>query len=204
MKDINELQFLLTDIIQGDTDLLARPEFRYFTTETIQTALNYLLNNKNLSDKDKAYLVGNSWRINYRGKPPTPTNFITDKYIGRSAVHTYDRVKVAFEEFLDPSKPYRNAILFPHIGFGKSYLATLINLYIGTHISLMRNPYKYFGLNPATILTQLLMQFLWIIFNLIRVVLLILLLFLMEPVMDLFIPILSLPFAASCAASSMR
>ncbi len=158
-KDITDLQFLLTDIISGDTDLLARPEFRYFTTETIQTALDFLLNNKNLSDIDKAYLVGNSWKVNYRAKPPSPEDFITEKYIGRSAVHTYDRVKDAFVDFLDPSKPYRNAILYPHISWGKSYLSTLINLYVGTHLALMRNPYKFFGLNPATILTQLLVSY---------------------------------------------
>ncbi len=121
---------ILTDVISGDSDLLARPEFRYFTNETISTALNFLLNNKNLEAKDKAYLIGNSWRINYRAKPPTPEEFITEKYIGRSAVHTYDRVKDAFVAFLDPTKPYRDLILYPFIGFGKSYLTTLVTLYI--------------------------------------------------------------------------
>lgn len=158
-KTIQELQFLLTDIIQGDTDLLARPEFQYFTADTIQTALNFLLNNKNLTNSDKAYLLSNSWKVNYRAKPPTPEEFITEKYIGRSAIHTYERVKKTFVTFLDPSKTYRDLILYPHIGWGKSYLSTLINLYIGTHLSLMRNPYKFFGLNPASILTQLLISY---------------------------------------------
>jgi len=158
-KELQNMQMILTDILSGDTDLLGRPEFKYFTKESIQTALNFLLNNEKLDEKDKAYLVSNSWKINYRAKPPTPDEFITEKYIGRSAIHTYDRVKTTFCDFLDPTKPYRDLILYPFVGFGKSYLTTLVTLFIGTHLALMRNPYKFFGLNPASVLTQLLISY---------------------------------------------
>jgi len=40
-----------------------------------------------------------------------------------------------------------------------SYLSALITLYIATHISLMRNPKKFFGLNQATVLAQLLISY---------------------------------------------
>ncbi len=120
-KSLQNLQLMLTDIIKGDTDLLARPEFKYFTSETIMTALNFLVTNQHLSPSEKAYLISNSWKVNYRAKPPSPEDFITEKYLGRSAVHTYERVKKTFVAFLDPSKTCRDLILYPHIGWGKMH-----------------------------------------------------------------------------------
>lgn len=158
-KVLNNVQILLTDLLSGDADVLARADYRSLRPETIKTALDFLLNNPNLNDADRAFLFSNSWRVNFRDRPPTPQEFITDKYIGPAARHTYGRVKDTFIEFMDPTKPYRDLVLFPHIGWGKSYLSTLINIYVGTHLSLMHNPYKYFGLNPATILTQLLVSY---------------------------------------------
>ena len=40
-----------------------------------------------------------------------------------------------------------------------SFLSTLINLYISVCVSLMRDPYKYFGLSPATLLSQMLISY---------------------------------------------
>jgi hypothetical protein len=158
-KQLQNLQFLLTDLLSGDEDILARADYKALRPETIQTALTFLLENPNLDDSQRSYLFMNSWRVNFRDNPPTPEEFITEKYLGPAAKHTYDRVKTTFVEFMDPTKPYRDLILYPHIGWGKSYLSTLINLYVGTHLSLMRNPYRFFGLNPATILTQLLVSY---------------------------------------------
>jgi len=117
---LSNLQYILADVIAGDDDALARPEYRSVTTETLQKALGFLLNNELLDDKQKAFLIANSWRINYRDRPPTPEEFITEKYIGRAALHTYDRVKDTFVEFMNPARPYRNLILYPHIGWGKA------------------------------------------------------------------------------------
>lgn len=158
-KILTELQFLLTDLLAGDDMVLARPEYRTLDTRVITKGLDLLMSNPNLTEAQKGDLIANSWRVNYRDKPPTPTNFISEKYLGPSAIHTYPRIKQVFEEFMDPSKPYRNLILYPHISWGKSYLSTLLNVYIGVHLSLMRNPYKYFGLNPASVLTQLLISY---------------------------------------------
>lgn len=158
-KILTELQFLLTDLLAGDDMILARPEYRTLDTRVITKGLDLLMNNPNLTEAQKGDLIANSWRVNYRDKPPTPSNFISEKYLGPSAIHTYPRIKRVFEEFMDPSKPYRNLILYPHISWGKSYLSTLLNVYIGVHLSLMRNPYKYFGLNPASVLTQLLISY---------------------------------------------
>ena len=150
---------MLIDLIAGDDDVLARTDYRALTLDVIMKALQFLLDNPMLDEKQKAFLIANSWRINFRDKPPSPEEFITEKYLGRAALQTYDRVKTVFKEFMDPSKPYRNLVLYPCIGWGKSYLSTLINIYTGVHLSLMRNPYKYFGLNPASILSQLLISY---------------------------------------------
>lgn len=158
-KLLANMQAILVDIIAGDDTALARPEYRSLSMGTIQQALKFLVESPYVDDKQRAYLIANSWRINYRDKPPSVEEFITEKYIGRAAIHTYDRVKTTFVDFMNPTKPYRNLVLYPHIGWGKSYLATLINIYVGVHLSLMRNPYKFFGLNPASVLSQLLVSY---------------------------------------------
>ena len=158
-KLLNELQFLLTDLIAGDESIITRPEYRALNPQNIQLALDYLLKNPLLDDKQRAELATNSWRVNYRDEPPNANNFITEKYLGRAALHTYKRIEDVFKAFMDPTKSYRNLILYPHIGWGKSYLSTLINIYIAIHLSMMRNPYKFFGLNPASVLSQLLVSF---------------------------------------------
>lgn len=158
-KTLTNLSLMLVDLLAGDESILTRTEYQTLSVESIGTALNFLLNNDDLDDKQKAFLLSNSWKINYRDRPPTPQNFISEKYLGPAAIHTYDRIKDTFEHFLDPSKPFRNLVLYPHISWGKSYLSTLITLYIGVHLSMMRNPYKFFGLNPATVLAQLLVSY---------------------------------------------
>lgn len=158
-KTLVDLQMMLADLLAGDESVFSRPELQTINPESIKIALDFLLKNPMLNDSQRADLLTNSWRINYRDKPPTPAEFITERYLGRAAEHTYDRVKRVFVDFMDPTKPYRNLILYPHIGWGKSYLATLVNIYTGVHLSMMRNPYKYFGLNPATILCQLLVSY---------------------------------------------
>jgi hypothetical protein len=158
-KIFRDLQFSLTDLLAGDDSILSRPEYQTLSAKNIMMALDYLTHNPNIPDKERAELTANSWRVNYRSKPPTPENFITQKYLGPAAASTYDRIKNEFVNFMDPRKPYRNLILYPHIGWGKSYLSMLINIYVGTHLSMMRNPYKFFGLNPASVLTQLLISY---------------------------------------------
>lgn len=158
-KELNNVSMMLIDLIAGDEAIVARPEYNMLDMDVIQKALDFLLNNENLSPKEKAYLLENSYRVNYRDEPPNPKNFITEKYLGASAAHTYQYIKDVFVDFMDPTKPHRNLVLYPFIGFGKSYLSTLITIYINIHMSMMRNPYKYFGLNPATVLAQLLVSY---------------------------------------------
>lgn len=117
---LNNLQSMLIDLISGDESVLTRQEYRTINPNTINTALKFLLENPLLDDKQKAYLATNSWRINYRDRPPSVSEFITEKYLGRAATHTYDRVRKVFEEFMNPNTPYRNLVLYPAIGWGKA------------------------------------------------------------------------------------
>lgn len=118
-KIIKNASSMLIDLLNGDEAIIGREDYNSLKPAQIKKALDYLKNYPGLSSEDQIFLASNSWRINYRDKPPTPTNFISEKYLGPVATHTYPRVKLAFEEFMNPMKPYRNGILYPHIGFGK-------------------------------------------------------------------------------------
>ena len=113
-------QDIMKDIMAGDDKAYELIKSMNLDMDAIKTAVSYLVNNPKLDETEKLNLVNESWRINYRRKPPTPEEFITTDYLGPVALHTFDRVKNAFKEFMDPSKNYRNLILYPHIGWGKA------------------------------------------------------------------------------------
>lgn len=146
----NDLPAII-DLLQGDPDVY-RNELEGIDLKKLQAGVDYILNNKKLSTGEKSDLIANSWRVNYREKPPTPEEFLTSKYIGRMAPAIYPRVRKWFLEFFDETKSYLNAVLYSYIGSGKSTLAVLINLYICTHIALMRDPKKYLNQAPSSIL----------------------------------------------------
>lgn len=108
----------VSDLLAGDMDLY-KTKLRGIDFKKIKIALDYLLNDLNLSNTQKAALIANSWRIYYRSKPPTPEEFLSEKYLGAMSDSIYPRVQKWFLEFWDESKPYRNAVLFPFIGAGK-------------------------------------------------------------------------------------
>lgn len=144
-KILNEIQYILKDVLAGDAKAQDRPEFRGLNLKQIKLALDYILTNQSLNGEEKNELLSSSWRVNYRTRPPTPEEFLTEKYLGPVAPTIYPYVKEAFIEYLNPTKPYRTCVLYPFIGWGKSYLAVLVNMYIGVHMSLMKAPWKFFG-----------------------------------------------------------
>jgi len=151
---LNEMNYILKDLLAGDEDTLNRPEFRGLNVSQIKAALDFILSDEQLSSLQKSDLLANSWRVNYRDKPPSPEEFLTEKYLGPVAGTIFSHIRETFIEFLDPTKPYRTCVLYPHIGWGKSYLAVLVNLFVGVHMAMMRAPWKFFGQSPATIYTQ--------------------------------------------------
>lgn len=156
-KEILNIASPLVDLIEGDESIYKDIIDKY-DVKKIQKAYDFIVNNPKLNDRDKIRLMANSWRIHYRAEPPNEHNFISSKYLGVVADQTYDRVKGVFINFFE-DKDKRNLILYPHISWGKSYLSSLVTIYIATHVSLMRNPKKFFGLNQATVLAQLLVSF---------------------------------------------
>ncbi len=153
-KILNELDFMLRDLLAGDTKLLDRPEVKGISLPQVKAALEFILHDPELSDNEKQDLLSNSWRVNFRDRPPTPEEFLTPKYLGETANTIFPWVKKAFIEFMNPLKPYRTMVLYPYIGFGKSFMAVLINIYLGMNLSMMRSPWKFFGQSPATVYTQ--------------------------------------------------
>ncbi len=156
-KDLLNDSAIVIDALEGDEQVYLNILNNY-DMKKIERAYNFIINNERLSDSDKMRLMSNSWRLYYRAEPPTHLNFISSKYLGVVADGTYPRIQKVFEEFMAPSEK-RNLILYPSISWGKSYLSSLITIYIAVHLSLMRDPKKYFGLNPATVLAQLLISY---------------------------------------------
>jgi hypothetical protein len=154
---LNNTQYILKDLIQGDNSALK--EIEGLDMNTIKKALDFLTNNDSLDEKQKIGLLQDSWKINYRAKPPTPEEFLTAKYLGPTADTLYPWVKQTFIDFMNPTAEYRNLILYPHIGWGKSFLSTLITLYLDICVSLMHDPNKYFGLSKATSFSSMLISY---------------------------------------------
>ena len=157
-KELNNVKDILKDTLQADPKALERLDNMNLDMDAIKTALTFLYNNPKISEKERNELLTESWRVNFRDRPPSPEEFLSEKYLGSVATHTYDRIKKRFLEFTDPTTKYRNLILYPHVGWGKSYLSVLITLYFTTYISLMRNPWKFYGLNPSSIIVELLLE----------------------------------------------
>ena len=111
-KELNNVKDILKDTLQADPKALERLDNMNLDMDAIKTALTFLYNNPKIGEKERNELVTESWRIGYRAKPPSPEEFLTEKYLGPVATHTYDRVKKVFFEFLDPTQGYRNLILF--------------------------------------------------------------------------------------------
>lgn len=156
-KAVNNTQYILKDLIQGDNSVFDNIE--NLDMNMIKKALDFLLKNNSLEDNQRLELVQDSWRVNFLEKPPTPEEFLTPKYLGPTADTLYPYVKDTVIKFMDPTSQYRNLILYPFIGWGKSFCSTIITLYISTCISMMRSPWRYFGLSPATQLSQFLLSY---------------------------------------------
>ena len=116
---LNNLQFIFKDVLSGDPAALARPEFTGLNVQQLKTALEFILTNQDLDESQKADLLSNSWRLNYRDRPPTPEEFLTERYLGPVAQTIWPQVKQAFIDFMNPTAPYRTAVLYSFIGFGK-------------------------------------------------------------------------------------
>lgn len=125
-KDLNNAADLYKDLAAGDPYALKMFEGLDLDLNAIKTALNFIVQRDGLTEQEKANLIKDSWRINFRDKPPTPEEFLTEKYLGPTAKTIYPRIRDVFLQFMDPTQRARNLVLYPHIGWGKLLLNTCI------------------------------------------------------------------------------
>jgi len=155
----DSLHHMIIDLLYGDEAVAERNDYRIISGLDIHRALKLIVNNPDLNDAQKKYFLENTWRVNYEFKPPSPYEFLTPKYLGAVGDQIYTHVKKTFEEFLDPIAEKRVLVLSTCIGYGKSLLSTLIAIYIIVHLSYMRDPKKFYGLNQAGSLVVALLSF---------------------------------------------
>lgn len=144
-KNLQELKYVISDIVAGDKKALDNPIYRNLNFDSIKKAINWLINEEQLSNIAKEDLSVNPWRLNFRNKPPTIQEFLTQKYIGPTATTLWKNVVDELVKFFDPINPYTTIVLNGCIGSGKSFCTVVSNLYVSTLYATMYAPYKFFG-----------------------------------------------------------
>lgn len=147
---IYNLRHIIEDLLAGDMSVAKREEYAYLNFEQIKKALEWIMTN-DFSDNFKNLLLEKPYLLNFKGKPPTPEEFLTHRYIGEMSQSIWHPVKKNFLEFFDPLKPYRCAVLNPSIGSGKSTFTMLCLLYVICCFGMMRNPWKFFSMAQTSV-----------------------------------------------------
>ena len=117
---LDNFGFIVKDLLAGDPKALERPEITCLNFDAIKAALQWLNEQNEFDNTMKADLFSNAWRLNFKCRPPTPEEFLTEKYIGPMAESLRPSLRDTFCEAFDPLKPYRTIVLTPHIGWGKA------------------------------------------------------------------------------------
>jgi hypothetical protein len=155
----SDAQFLVHDLVQGDESVADNEIFKNLREEDVLAGINLIRNSKYLSESSKLELLSNLWRINYKRKPPTIEEFLTDDWLGPMHESLYPHARNILVNFWKDNSPYRHLILAMAIGTGKSTISAIHNLYVTTLLFLMRNPKKFFGLAPSSSVVQALISF---------------------------------------------
>lgn len=149
-RELMELQDIIKDVLSGDPEAAKSEKYRYLNFNQIKTAIEWLMTN-NFDEQMQSLLLSNPWLLTFKNKPPTPDEFLSHKYIGAMADSVWLPVRKMFIEYFDPLKPYRNAVLNPAIGSGKSTFTMLALLFVAASFSLMRDPWKFFNKSKTTV-----------------------------------------------------
>ena len=144
-KSLNDFQFILRDIMQGDNSLRDREEYKHLNLPQIRVALEWLIENEVMSEQLKGLLITEPWRVAFKREPPTPSSFLDEKYLGPMVENLWRPLRRSFIDFFDPLKSWRTAVLVASIGSGKSTLTCLIFAYISVCYALMWSPHKFFS-----------------------------------------------------------
>jgi hypothetical protein len=131
-KNPADTHHLLKDLLQGDASVALHPQFEALARPEIREGLGILLANKYLSDRSKQLMLAELWRVNYREKPPSIKEFLTEKWLGPMADSIHVHIRETLEDFWTFQSPYRHLVLGSAIGTGKSTCASIHNLYVST------------------------------------------------------------------------
>lgn len=153
----DDLYYQLTDLLAGDESVAKLIE--NIDLDSITKTLKKISGDETVSQKTRTQLLAESWRVNYRIKPPTIEEFLTPEWIGDMANSLFPHARRILTEFWQPNSPYRHLILASAIGLGKSTMSTVSSLYVTTSLWCMRNPNKFFKLAPSTALVTALISF---------------------------------------------
>ena len=140
----NDLEYL--------SDLFEDEMFSQAEIEDINSALKIILGDNSLSENKKFDLTENMWKVNFRVKPPSPEEFLTEEFIGETANSLYPHIKETFIKYFNPLSSYRNLVEYWPIGSGKSVLVALIKGYIATIDYYLRDKKQFFKLSPTTMM----------------------------------------------------
>lgn len=106
------------DLLSGDesvANILGATEM-----SSIIKTLNKISADPSLSEKMRTQLLAESWRINYRVKPPTIEEFLTPEWLGDMANSLFPHAKKILTEFWQPDSQYRHLVLASAVGLGKA------------------------------------------------------------------------------------
>lgn len=134
-RAVNDLKYIIKDILSGDPKAAKRPEYTSLGYEQIKIAIKWL-EQQGLDDATLQLLLEKPYLLTFKDKPPTPDEFLTSKYIGSQAESVWWPVRKNFLQFFDPLKPYRTAVLNPSIGSGKQQP-------ISSKVYISKNKYKF-------------------------------------------------------------
>lgn len=149
-KQVENLAYIMKDIMQGDASLAKREEYSYLNFKQIKTALDWLMNS-GFDTMLQSALLEKPYLLTFKDKPPTAEEFLTKKYIGSMADSVWLPVRKNFLNFFDPTQPFRSAVLNPAIGSGKSTFTMLALLYVACCFALMRDPWKFFSMAQTSV-----------------------------------------------------
>jgi len=94
-KKINNASFLVKDLLEGEDSVTERKDFISLSPQEINKALQIINKNTQFSEDTKKYLLMNTWKINYKVKPPTMKEFLTEEWLGETANCLFDYIKDA-------------------------------------------------------------------------------------------------------------
>ena len=158
-KDLTDGDYVVRDLIAGDESVVDTKYFKLLNDSDIKNILKKITNDKYLTDKAKANLLLNQWKINYRCKPPTIEEFLTPEWLGESANSLYPHIREWLCNFWNPKSGKRHLIMSTGIRVGKSTASATSGAFVATNLWCMRNPKKFFNLMKMSSIVFMLVSF---------------------------------------------